>query len=104
MICPKKRTSRVGRERKLLCQRRPSTAHLKIVNRVHPEPVTVTENTPELVEEVLKGSPSFLPPKEENKDTEKGTFFLAVKKWSGCDRPALTTQGETMMRTLDVYS
>ena len=41
-----------------------------MVNIVIPEPVTVTENIPELVAEVLKGSPSFLPPKTEDKDTE----------------------------------
>ena len=34
-----------------------------MVNVVHPEPVTVTEKVPELVEAALKGSPSFLPPK-----------------------------------------
>jgi hypothetical protein len=31
------------------------------------QPVTVTEKVPELVDNVLRGSPSFLPPKEDNK-------------------------------------
>ena len=41
-----------------------------IVNTVHLEPATVTKKVPELVENVLQGQPSFLPPKEENKDEE----------------------------------
>ena len=41
------------------------------VNTVHPEPATVTEKVPELVEKVLQGSPTFLPPKGENKDEDR---------------------------------
>ena len=45
-----------------------------IVNAVHPEPVTVTEKVPELVEKVVQGSPSFLLQKE-NKDEDRYIAF-----------------------------
>ena len=53
----------------------PEYCHPPIVNTVHPEPVTVTEKVSELLERVLRGSPTLLPPKRENKDEERGILL-----------------------------
>ena len=76
---------------KVLVPKAPEYCPPPMGNIVHIEPITVTENIPELVEEVLKGSPSFFPPKE-NKRTVKGILLLVAKEWFGRYRLASMTQ------------